>query len=38
MPNVDALELERAVSEMLRAVGSPETEADVTAHIIVDST
>ena len=37
MPNVDAHELERAVSEMLRAVGSPEREADVTARILVDS-
>ena len=37
MPNVDALELKSAVSEMLRAVGSPKAEADVTAHIIVDS-
>ncbi len=37
MPNVNALELEAAISEVFQAAGSPPDEAGVTAHIIVDS-
>ena len=37
MPNVDARELELAVSEIFQAVGAPEKDAQITARIIVDS-